>query len=71
MASQVGERSMTMSFGVASLDANDNDLDRLIAAADEALYCAKKAGRNCVRAQNTGRGRDLSRSATQTALATI
>jgi diguanylate cyclase (GGDEF)-like protein len=41
--------TMTMSFGISVLDGNDADLDRLISAADRALYSAKAAGRNCVR----------------------
>ncbi|HEY1916191.1 MAG TPA: GGDEF domain-containing protein [Streptosporangiaceae bacterium] len=41
--------SVTVSIGVAALEASRRDLEELIAAADAALYQAKGAGRNCVR----------------------
>ncbi len=44
---------VTVSMGVASLDSDFNPaqtLDMLIKRADQALYAAKSAGRNCVRA---------------------
>ncbi len=44
---------VTVSMGVASLDTDFNPaqtLDMLIKRADQALYAAKSAGRNCVRA---------------------
>jgi len=40
---------VTVSIGVAALDARHRDLDELVAAADHALYQAKTAGRNTVR----------------------
>jgi diguanylate cyclase (GGDEF)-like protein/PAS domain S-box-containing protein len=43
------EVRITMSLGLASLDdADDNNLDAIINAADSALYRAKEFGRNCV-----------------------
>lgn len=43
------EVQVTISVGVASLEASRRSLDELIAAADAVLYQAKAAGRNCVR----------------------
>jgi diguanylate cyclase len=40
----------TVSVGVVSLDAGHESLGELLADADSALYAAKDAGRNCVRA---------------------
>jgi diguanylate cyclase (GGDEF)-like protein len=40
--------AVTVSLGVASLDARDTDLDALISRSDQALYAAKRAGRNRV-----------------------
>jgi diguanylate cyclase (GGDEF)-like protein len=40
---------VTISMGVATLDADTADAAALIERADERLYEAKKAGRNCVR----------------------
>lgn len=43
------DRPITASFGVASLSSLVNPtVERLIAAADSALYAAKRQGRNCV-----------------------
>jgi diguanylate cyclase (GGDEF)-like protein len=39
---------MTVSIGVASLTSNDDNLDVLLSQSDEALYEAKKSGRNKV-----------------------
>ncbi|MFQ5994874.1 MAG: GGDEF domain-containing protein [Acidiferrobacterales bacterium] len=44
----------TVSMGIAALTARDND-KTLFARADEALYQAKRAGRNCVKAAGTSR----------------
>ncbi len=52
IASIEAKMPVTVSMGVASLDANFNTsqtLDMLIQRADQALYNAKSAGRNCVR----------------------
>jgi diguanylate cyclase (GGDEF)-like protein len=43
-----GEVQITLSIGGASLQSNHRDLDDLFAAADDALYRAKKLGRNKV-----------------------
>lgn len=48
-----GPLSITISIGVASMDeAHDNAIDDLVRRADEAMYAAKQAGRDCVRAWN-------------------
>lgn len=39
---------VTCSFGIAERDANHQDFQRAMKLADNALYAAKKAGRNCV-----------------------
>jgi diguanylate cyclase (GGDEF)-like protein len=41
---------VTASIGVAHLDGDVETLDALLAAADGAMYQAKAAGRDCVRA---------------------
>ena len=41
---------ITVSTGVATAPADGTDYEELIDAADAALYTAKEAGRNCVRA---------------------
>ncbi len=41
--------TFTPSLGVASLESAGKNASDLVQAADRALYCAKKAGRNCVR----------------------
>jgi len=43
----------TVSIGVASLDSETNNIEKLLAVADAALYRAKQEGRNCVIAGNT------------------
>ncbi|HEX7111385.1 MAG TPA: diguanylate cyclase [Mizugakiibacter sp.] len=43
------ELRVTISGGVAEILPGDDTLDRLVRRADEALYAAKRAGRNCVR----------------------
>jgi len=50
--------SLTISAGVSSrIDENPEDLDRLIARADEALYLAKNRGRNRVAAVSLGQSK--------------
>ncbi len=44
---------VTLSFGVAQADLADPDAIGLVVAADNALYAAKQAGRNCVRTART------------------
>lgn len=41
--------SITASLGIGPLDDECADMDRLLQRADQALYAAKHAGRNCVR----------------------
>ncbi|HEX4954220.1 MAG TPA: diguanylate cyclase [Thermoanaerobaculia bacterium] len=43
------EVSVTISAGVAEILSGEDSLDRLIRRADQALYAAKDAGRNCCR----------------------
>jgi len=49
MLTDSGPVTVTCSFGVAE-DSGTASAEELIHKADEALYCAKKAGRNCVSA---------------------
>jgi diguanylate cyclase (GGDEF)-like protein len=44
-----GTINATVSIGIAQLNKNDTQIDDLIIRADNALYEAKSAGRNCVR----------------------
>ncbi len=39
--------SVTLSLGLAKFDASQDDDEKIIKKADEALYQAKKLGRNC------------------------
>jgi GGDEF domain-containing protein len=48
--------SVTISIGVAERQGEQRTPDEVIKAADQALYGAKKAGRNCVRVHGSGRG---------------
>ncbi|HEY1720313.1 MAG TPA: diguanylate cyclase [Magnetospirillaceae bacterium] len=41
---------VTVSIGVASVSATDRTLDQLLRRTDQALYAAKNAGRNCIKA---------------------
>jgi diguanylate cyclase (GGDEF)-like protein/PAS domain S-box-containing protein len=47
-ASAGSDEAVTFSAGVAEIDASMRSLDDLLRAADEALYLAKSAGRDCV-----------------------
>ena len=44
-----GEKSATLSIGVASITDNTGDYNSMIKRADMALFVAKKNGRNCVK----------------------
>lgn len=43
----LGERTITMSFGICS-DPNLDSIDQVLMEADERLYLAKASGRNCI-----------------------
>jgi len=44
--------SVTISIGVATSERGETDLGRILGVADECLYAAKDAGRDCVRSMN-------------------
>ncbi|HSG48134.1 MAG TPA: diguanylate cyclase, partial [Longimicrobiales bacterium] len=48
-AQHLGDPALTVSAGVAAFDPAMGSMEELLAAADEALYRAKRDGRNCVR----------------------
>jgi diguanylate cyclase (GGDEF)-like protein len=54
------EIAVTASFGVSTYPETVTVRDRLFPAADEALYAAKREGRNCVRARGATSGRTAS-----------
>jgi diguanylate cyclase (GGDEF)-like protein len=62
IARQVGDAPVTVSAGVATMPDNAHDSERLIAAADAALYEAKRTGRDRVTA-STRVGQSLSPAA--------
>lgn len=45
--------NVTVSLGVTSLLPSDNTLDELLSRADQAMYSAKAAGRNCVQSSQS------------------
>jgi diguanylate cyclase (GGDEF)-like protein len=47
---------LTVSIGVAAMSAETDDIDDLLQQADQAVYAAKRAGRNCVRAYGRDTG---------------
>jgi diguanylate cyclase (GGDEF)-like protein len=49
VTSRKGEVRVSVSMGVAMLDAETHTIDDMLHQADRALYAAKQAGRNCVR----------------------
>lgn len=49
-----GDVSVTASFGLSVIDPNVIDLETGIRLADEALYEAKNAGRNCIKVRKAG-----------------
>ena len=57
IARQVGEAPVTISGGIATMPDNAADAERLMAAADAALYEAKRTGRDRV-AELRARARD-------------
>jgi diguanylate cyclase (GGDEF)-like protein/PAS domain S-box-containing protein len=48
-AARKNKISVTASFGVTELSLKNNGFSKMLSAADDAMYAAKKAGRNCVR----------------------
>jgi diguanylate cyclase (GGDEF)-like protein len=54
------EIAVTASFGIATYPETVSTKDRLFPSADEALYAAKREGRNCVRVRGATTGRTAS-----------
>src|SRR5690606_12912509 len=63
-SSGTGQVSVTISIGVAERLPTQRHPEEVIKAADQALYSAKSAGRNCVRAHGQNR-RGAARAAAQ------
>jgi len=57
IAREVGEAPVTISGGIATMPDNASSAERLMAAADAALYDAKRSGRD--RVASSGRGLDV------------
>ena len=62
IAHQVSDAPVTVSVGVATMPDNALDSERLVAAADGALYEAKRSGRDRIHASVAYRGRSFRRS---------
>ncbi len=45
----LGEQHVTISLGVAEINSTTSDFEELLKLADDALYVAKRSGRNCVK----------------------
>lgn len=54
--SEAHSEPITLSFGVAVFPENGSSREELLAAADQALYAAKRSGRNCVSGFPDGTG---------------
>lgn len=61
--SRHGDLTVTMSFGVSASEPSRFDYEETFEAADQALYAAKAAGRNCVRAAGGSDEPDISLAA--------
>jgi diguanylate cyclase (GGDEF)-like protein len=49
----LGDRRLTVSIGIATSAPGHDSVTTMLRRADSALYCAKDAGRNCVRSKST------------------
>jgi len=63
-----GWLSVTASIGVAAVTVNGDSLEQVLTAADRAMYAAKSAGRNCVRAAGPMPGQVIDLTARPTSL---
>jgi diguanylate cyclase (GGDEF)-like protein len=55
----LGDRRITVSIGIASSLPGRDSISSMLRRADSALYCAKDAGRNCVRSKSTDEEREM------------